>query len=256
MSLVFDAGAEGRRRPANPATPVAMVDDDDLFREMLAAALSDHDFKVHAFAGGESCLAALEQGLLAQLVLLDWNLPGLQGLDVLQRLLERDRNRPVVILTGGTPVQRELDALRGGAIDFIDKARGIDVLVPRMRLLVPTDNGWPAAAVAEPASIIRGHLMLQPHKGRAEWRSQDAGLTVAEQKIVALLVAHRGQPVTYRAIYDQVHYAGFAAGDGERGFERNVRTMIKGLRRKFQAIDPGFQAIRNITRLGYAWDGP
>jgi two-component system response regulator ChvI len=61
--------------------------------------------------------------------------------------------------------------------------------------------------------------------------------------------------VTYRAIYDQVHYAGFAAGDGERGFERNVRTMIKRMRRKFEAIDPDFQAIRSIVGLGYSWDG-
>ena len=44
------------------------------------------------------------------------------------------------------------------------------------------------------------------------------------------------------------------AGDGERGFKLNVRTMIKRLRRKFQAIDPDFQAIRSIAGLGYAWD--
>jgi two-component system response regulator ChvI len=67
-------------------------------------------------------------------------------------------------------------------------------------------------------------------------------------------VANAGQPVGYRAIYDQVHYAGFVAGDGERGFKLNVRTMIKRMRRKFQAIDPGFQAIRSIAGLGYAWE--
>ena len=71
---------------------------------------------------------------------------------------------------------------------------------------------------------------------------------------MGLLVANAGQPVSYRAIYDQVRYAGFVAGDGERGFERNVRTMIKRMRRKFEAIDPGFQAIRGIVRLGYSWD--
>ena len=71
---------------------------------------------------------------------------------------------------------------------------------------------------------------------------------------MALLVAHAGQPVSYRAIYDQVHYAGFVAGEGERGFERNVRTMIKRMRRKFQTIDPDFQAVRSIVGLGYSWD--
>ena len=71
------------------------MDDDDLYRETLVAELGDHGFKVHAFTDGESCLAALEQGLETQLVLLDWTLPRLQGFEVLRRLIEKDRNRPV-----------------------------------------------------------------------------------------------------------------------------------------------------------------
>jgi two-component system response regulator ChvI len=248
VSLVLDPGS-GAGLPAGVATPVALVDDDELYRETLAAELGDHGFKVHAFADGESCLAALAQGLVAELVLLDWTLPRLQGVEVLALLLERDRNRPVIILTGRAPVERELDALQGGAIDFVDKARGVDVLVPRMRLLVRSDVIQP-----EPEPVVCGPLLLQRHKGRAEWRGQDIGLTVVEQRIVALLVANAGQPVGYRAIYDQVHYAGFVAGDGERGFKLNVRTMIKRMRRKFEAIDPGFQAIRSIVALGYSWD--
>jgi two-component system response regulator ChvI len=252
MSLVLDPGS-GARPPAGVATPVALVDDDDLYRETLAAELGDHGFKVHAFADGESCLAALEQGLDSELVLLDWTLPRLQGFEVLALLLKKDRNRPVIILTGRTPVERELDALRGGAIDFVDKARGVDVLVPRMRLLVRSDIVEPGPE-PEPEPVVSGPLLLQPYKGRAEWRGRDIGLTVVEQRIVALLVATAGQPATYRAIYDQVHYAGFVAGDGERGFKLNVRTMIKRMRRKFEAIDCDFQAIRSIAGLGYSWD--
>lgn len=248
MSLVLDPEAPGLS--AGAATPVALVDDDDLYREALAAELADHGFKVHAFADGESCLATLEQDLAVELVLLDWTLPRLQGFEVLALLLAKDRNRPVIILTGRAPVERELDALQGGAIDFVDKARGVDVLVPRMRLLVRTDI---VAPQPDPEPVSCGGLLL-PQRRPAKWRGRDVGLTVVEQRIVGLLVAHAGRPVTYRAIYDQVHYPGFVAGEGERGFERNVRTMIKRLRRKFQAIDPGFQAIRSVAGLGYAWD--
>ncbi|HZX85909.1 MAG TPA: winged helix-turn-helix domain-containing protein, partial [Reyranella sp.] len=123
-------------------------------------------------------------------------------------------------------------------------------LVPRMRLLVRSDIAPPGP---EPEPVICGPLLL-PQRRPAQWRGHAIGLTVVEQKIVALLVANAGQPVSYRAIYDQVHYAGFVAGDGERGFKLNVRTMIKRMRRKFQAIDPGFQAIRSIAGLGYAWE--
>jgi two-component system response regulator ChvI len=100
----------------------------------------------------------------------------------------------VIILTGRSQVQRELEALQGGAIDFVDKARGVDVLVPRMRLLVRSDVVQP-----EPEAVICGALLLQPHKGRAEWRGRDIGLTVVEQRIVALLAAKAGRPVTYRS---------------------------------------------------------
>jgi len=110
-----------------------------------------------------------------------------------------------------------------------------------------------ARSEPEPEPIVCG-LLLLPQRRPAQWRGRDVGLTVVEQRIVGLLVAHAGQPVSYRAIYDQVHYAGFVAGDGERGFKLNVRTMIKRMRRKFQAIDPGFQAIRSIAGLGYAWE--
>ena len=158
MSLVLDPGSAASPS-AGAATPVALVDDDDLYRETLVAELGDHGFKVHAFADGESCLAALAQGLAAELVLLDWTLPRLQGFEVLRLLLEQDRNRPVIILTGRSPVHRELAALQGGAIDFVDKARGVDVLVPRMRLLVRTDIVHPEA---EPEPVTCGSLLLPP----------------------------------------------------------------------------------------------
>jgi two-component system response regulator ChvI len=195
VSLVLDPRS-GAGLAAGVATPVALVDDDDLYRETLAAELADHGFTVHAFADGESCLAALAQGLVTELVLLDWTLPRLQGVEVLALLLERDRNRPVIILTGRAPVERELDALQGGAIDFVDKARGVDVLVLRMRLLVRTDI---IQRESEPERVTSGPLLLPPllpsHGRPAQWRGH-----VVEQRIVALLVANAGQPVGYRAI--------------------------------------------------------
>jgi two-component system, OmpR family, response regulator ChvI len=231
------------------ATTVALVDADDFYRELLAATLGDRGFRVHGFADGESCLAALAQGLSTELVLLDWAL----GLDLLRRLLAWDGRRRVIVLSGGAPVQSELEALQVGAVDFIDKARGIDVLVPRMRLVALTVLPTAAATPSPEPVVIRGPLML-PSRGRAQWRGHAIGLTVAEARIAGLLAANAGRPVTYRAIYDQVHHAGFSAGRGARGFERNVRTMIKRMRRKFEAIDPRFEAIRSVARFGYWWD--
>ena len=86
----------------------------------------------------------------------------------------------MIILTGRSPVQRELDALQGGAIDFVDKARGVDVLVPRMRLLVRTDIVQPEPGPVYPGpcscSHTRGGLngagatLGSPSSSKRSWR--------------------------------------------------------------------------------------
>jgi two-component system, OmpR family, response regulator ChvI len=81
---------------------------------------------------------------------------------------------------------------------------------------------------------------------------------VAVQKhfiLAATLVSHKGEPQTYRALYDVAHYAGFVAGSGERGYYSNVRALMKRIRRKFLAVDPGFSEIRSLPRVGYLWRG-
>ena len=67
------------------------------------------------------------------------------------------------------------------------------------------------------------------------------------------LLAHTGQPLTYRAIYDTAHYAGFIAGSGEHGYNTNVRSLLKRIRRKFLEADPGFSKIENVPNVGYRW---
>lgn len=90
---------------------------------------------------------------------------------------------------------------------------------------------------------------MHPATWRAEWRRHDVNLTVTEYKVVSKLAAENGEPVTFRAIYDEMHYQGFNAGSGERGYEVNVRAIMKNIRRKFAAVDDGFDRIRNVTKL-------
>jgi two-component system response regulator ChvI len=227
-------------------TPVALVDDDPLYAEALAGDLGDRGFTVEAFPDGESLLAALQQGLRTELVLLDWTLPGMSGIAVLQALRRGGWEMPVVLLTGQSPVERELEALRHGAIDFVDKVRGIDVLTSRLRLLV-------GAKRRPPEAVRCGDLVLHPGTARAEWRGHDIGLTLSEYKVVSMLVAAAGTPVSFRSIHDRVHYEGFISGSGERGYEVNVRGMMKRIRRKFSSVDHAFDGIGTVIASGYYW---
>jgi two-component system, OmpR family, response regulator ChvI len=238
-------------------TDIVLVDDDDHYREVLSADLADRGFAVACFADGPSFLAAVSNGVAARVALLDWALPGMTGFELLGVLRDRGVGLPVVFLTGYTLAERELKALGRGAVDFVDKARGTDVLAHRLRLIMEGQrqaSAAPAPSQAEPTQVEQhGELVLHRQTARTLWRHQDVGLTMTEYKIVAQLVSHKGEVLTYRAIYDTAHYEGFVAGSGEHGHNTNVRSLLKRIRKKFLAVDPGFAEIKNLQGVGYCW---
>jgi len=233
------------------------VEDDDDFREAAAAELVDLGFAVESFADGASMLAALANGLAADLIVLDWSLPEMSGIDLLPRLRREGIKLPVVLLTGRSSCSSELLAFDRGALDFVEKTRGVPILAKRIRAIIKSSKRPAELEVDETQHC--GRLMLKPRIGRAFWDSIDLNLTVTEFKIVRLLSSNIGNDVTYRAIYDCVHRAGFLAGSGANGYQANVRSMIRRIRNKFRLIDPEFAEIENYSAFGYRWrpsEGP
>jgi two-component system, OmpR family, response regulator ChvI len=245
-------GVAGVMSQAASAVRILFVEDDDCFREVLSADLSDRGFDVQSFPDGASLLSALDARLDADLILLDWKLPKMSGIDLLPRLRQRGVNLPVVFLTGHTPSTHENLALDRGATDFIDKARGVDVLVRRLRRAV--EAAKPAATDLQPDTrLVCGKLVLRAAVSRAYWNEVDVELTIGEYNVVHMLASNRGRYVTYRSLYDRLRYEGFLAGSGAHGYRTNVRTVIKRIRRKFVAIDPTFDRIKNYSNFGYSW---
>lgn len=232
---------------------VVLVDDDEHYREVLSADLVDRGFSVSCYPNGPAFLEALSNGIDARIALLDWALPELSGLELLGALRERGIGLPVVFLTEYSSVELELQALDHGAIDFVDKARGIEVLAHRLRVILEGQRHMPAPAMPEVER--HGELTLYPSTARALWQQRDTGLTVTEYKIVRLLVSGAGIQ-SYRTIYDTAHYAGFIAGSGALGYTINVRSLIKRIRGKFLVVDPHFSQIKNVRRIGYRWLDP
>jgi two-component system, OmpR family, response regulator ChvI len=233
---------------------VLLVEDDQSYREILADELSEHGFSIQSFGDGASLLAADDAALDADIIVLDWSLPKTSGIDLLPQLRRRGVSLPIVFLTGRALTEYESLAFDRGAIDFIDKARGVDVLVKRLRRAV--DAAKPAAHRPADKSVVCGRLVLRPSVSRAYWDQVDVGLTLGEYNIVQLLASNAGRYVTYRAIYDRLHYEGFIAGSGEHGYRANVRSAIKRIRNKFRECDPAFVEIENYTAFGYCWGKP
>jgi len=240
---------DGRRIKA------VLVDDDDDYREAATTELDFLGFDVIACPSGEAMLSCLEQHHIdADVIVLDWRLQTGLGIDLLPLLHERGINLPVVFLTALPTAACEYAALDRGAVDFVDKARGIPILAKRLRLIVQLSRGQAAAESHE--SLTSGKLILRADVSRAYWDGHDVDLTVTEFRIVYMLVWRCNEYVTYRSIYDRVHHAGFVAGSGEDGYRTNVRSSIRRIRNKFRAFDDRFEEIENYPGFGYRWRGP
>lgn len=241
-----DAEVETGRR-----VRIAFVEDDDDFREAASGELGDHGFDVAAFRDGTGLVEFLETAGDIEIIVLDWSLPRVSGIDLLPKLQRAGINLPVVFLTGHSEPNYEQLALDRGAIDFVDKSRGVPILARRLRLIV--DRAEKPMSADGDGNFHCGRLLLKPAVSRAFWDETDLNLTVTEFKIVHALAANIGSYVSYRSVYDCMHYVGFIAGSGENGYRTNVRSCIKRIRNKFRAIDPEFSEIENYQSFGYRW---
>lgn len=242
-------------RLADMRMRVVVVDDDRDYLEALKEQLEDRGVAVSAFSSGATLLRSLQVAANADILVLDWKMPHMAGIELLVRLREAGIKVPIVFLTGPSLVEHERAALQAGALDFIDKARGSDILVRRLIVIVRRSRDALAGQAVVPALRL-GALVLHAGTSRAEWRGLDVGLTTTEYKIVALLAASPGKFATSREIYDTMHYVGFLAGQGTHGVMTNVRSSIKRIRQKFLRVDPAFGEIINQSGRGYGWRRP
>jgi len=111
---------------------VLLVDDDAAFRTVMAAELSRSGFDVRTAASGEEALAVCAQ-TAPQVILLDLQMPGISGLDVLKALRERHAPGEVVVLTGHGSIDTAIDAIRIGAFDYVSKPCPLDELEIRIQ---------------------------------------------------------------------------------------------------------------------------
>src|SRR5437879_1516552 len=181
------------------------VDDDDDYREAAAAELVDLGFVVETLA----------DGIAADVIVLDWSLPMMSGIDLLPRLRREGVLLPVVFLTGRSSPSHENLAFDRGALDFVDKSRGVPILAKRIRVIVESSKRPAELEVDETQHC--GRLMLKPRVSRAFWDTVDVNLTLTEFKIVRLLASYVGNHVTSHAVYDCIHLVGFLGVHGRIG---------------------------------------
>jgi two-component system, OmpR family, response regulator ChvI len=242
--------------PPSRSLRIIVVDDDEVFRESLSLHLLNKGYSVKSFANGRAALEHLASGGTADIILLEWRLPGMNGLEVLRELRRRGTMTPIIFLTALSDDIYEEVALAGGAVDFIDKSRRLSILVRRIELI--TGGARPTADRNQPRlpDVIQlGPLELRLDINRAVWNNQTVDLTLAEFRLLWQLALKPSEDVSYRELYDLVHGKDFVAGSGAEGYRVNVRTIIKRIRKKFRDVAPDFDEIHNYAGVGYRWGG-
>jgi two-component system response regulator ChvI len=230
---------------------VMVVDDDALFLESVSTNLTDAGYRIHAFPNGALAIDHLNARRQADLLLLDWKMPGISGIEVMQRLRSQNIDIPIIFLTVLSDQIYEEAGLLGGAVDFVEKSRSFAILRRRIELILGGDKKPPRMISGD--TQAQDGLTLRYDSRRALWKDMPLDLTLTEFNIVAYMVEHRTRDVSYREIYDIVHGEGFMAGEGEVGFRTNVRAFIKRIRQKFRDADPEFSHIKNYPGFGYRW---
>lgn len=226
-----------------------LVDDDDMLRSVLVGNLTEAGYAVHQFGDPVEARAFIENPQFkADLLILDWKMPGMSGLELLKHLRAHGIDTAALFFTSHNDILFEEAALAYGAVDFIDKTRSFAILQKRIELILgrvgQTGEGIPP--------LRSGSLTLDIDRHGVQWRGRTIELTFGEFRVVSLL-AQAGRDVTYREIYDALRGENFIAGDGTEGYRANVRALIKRLREKFVGADPSFNAIVNYPGFGYRW---
>jgi two-component system OmpR family response regulator len=222
---------------------ILVVDDDPHIRQLLVFALGKAGLATLEAGDGEEAVALIT-ALKPDLVILDINMPRMDGLEVCRRV-RATSNLPILFLSSRDD---EIDRVLGielGADDYVVKPFSPREVVARTQAILRRAST--AAPEEKPSTAIITHncLTLDCESWRASWDGQDVALTVTEFTTLRTLAARPGKVFSRDAIIDQLHGPGFAVTD------RTIDSHIRNVRAKFAAVGAD-GLIETRAGIGYA----
>lgn len=141
---------------------VHVIDDDDAVRESLTFLLDTAGLRSHAYDSAEAFLDSMPV-TTAGCVLTDVRMPGMSGLDLVRRMKELGSGLPIVVMTGHGDIPLAVEAMKAGAVDFIEKPFGDEVMLLAIRSAA-TRGVDAGRAAAEKATILARLESLSPRE--------------------------------------------------------------------------------------------
>ena len=232
---------------------IALVDDDRNILTSVSIALQAEGFVTRVYTDGQTALKAFAENR-PDLGVFDIKMPQMDGMDLLRRLREMGGAvgaMPVIFLTSKDDEIDEALGLAMGADDYIAKPFSQRLLIARIRAILRRQDltrGIPGDGVhAEPDApvIERGRLAMDPPRHKVVWDSREVVLTVTEFLILEALAQRPGVVKSRNQLLDIAYHDDVYVDD------RTIDSHIKRIRRKFRAVDDGFDAIETLYGVGY-----
>jgi DNA-binding response OmpR family regulator len=221
------------------AKKILIVEDEKKLVTLLKAYLEQAGFAVVAASDGQQALTMFRYEKPA-LVLLDLNLPGMDGLDVC-RALRKESAVPIIMVTARVEETDRLIGLELGADDYISKPFSPREVVARVRAVLRRAEGEPTRA----ETLVAGELTLDLTKHSAHLKNRELELTPTEFDLLAVLMQNPGRAFTRLQLLDRVQ------GEAFDGYERTIDAHIKNLRQKIERDPKNPQYILTVFGVGY-----
>ena len=225
------------------AANILIVEDEEPLQELLSYNLESEGFGARAVASGDDVMRAIAEER-PDLVLLDWMLPGLSGIEVcrLIRAKPATRDIPVIMLTARGEEQERVRGLAVGADDYLVKPFSVPELMARVKSLLRRSN---PGAVSD--LLGAGDLKLDRRTRRVNRGPRELNLSPTEFRLLEHLLQQPGRVYSRAQLLDAVW--GMSADVDERTVDVHVGRLRKSLVRGREA-DP----IRTVRGMGYAFD--
>ena len=220
---------------------ILIVDDEPKIVKLARDYLERSGFRTMSAADGRAALTAARSEEPA-LVILDLNLPGMDGLDVC-RELRRERDVPIIMLTARDSEVDRVVGLELGADDYVVKPFSVRELVARVKSVLRRAPARPAEGT-EPLAQS-GSLRVDPARHEARWAGELLDLTALEFELLHTLVRHAGQVLSREQLVEQVW------GYDYYGDLRVVDAAVKRLRAKLRQAAPADELIATVRGVGY-----
>ena len=222
---------------------ILVVEDELAINDLIRAELEAEGHVVRQAHDGPTALRLVEEEA-PQLVILDWMLPGLDGLTVCRRL-RQNHLMPIIMLTARSEEVDRVLGLEVGADDYLVKPFGVRELLARTRAAlrrVELEAKRGLGGPDEEQAIVHGRLRVEPGSHRAAVDGVELALTPKEFDLLLLFVANPGRAFNREFLIEKIW-----GGDFE-GFDRAVDNHIRRLRQK---LGEAGEKIATVWGVGY-----